>query len=296
VQDFISMADLKDRLMEEFFPTETSLKPVQVNLFKSTYPDDCFLFRPAEVTLWTGISSHGKTTFLSYLFVELAHMGERSFICSLEQKPEKIAKKQLLSLMKTPNIVPGHVEAFIDSLAERTCFCDKVGYIDQKTVLEMMEYAHRRYGVTQFMIDSLMRIEGLEEDYPAQGNFMNRLCEFAKKYGVHVHIVAHPRKTEGDMKPTANDLKGSSLLRNNADNILIISRNVEKEKRRRDGEIDDEEFDSLYDTKVEVDKDREEGRLKAFRYKFIHKYHYFEQIKTSPKPKVENVGFHKKKK
>jgi twinkle protein len=277
--DFVSLLDLKDRLMDQFFPRATDLKPIQVPLFKSERQDDCFLIRPGEVSLWTGISSHGKTTFLTYLFVELAYQDEKSFICSMEMTPEQISVKMVKSLFRDKPISPMDICEFVDALGEKTCFCDKRGFIEQSCLFSMMEFAYKRYGVTQFLIDSLMRVDGLEEDYPAQGKFLNLLAEFAKKNKVHVHLVAHPRKTAEDAAPSANDIKGSSMLRNNADNILVVSRNTAKEKRMREGEMSEEEAESEWDNQILVDKDREEGKVKLFRYKFITKHQYFIPMK-----------------
>lgn len=278
IADFVSLRDLGDRLMDEFFPKPSDAKPILLSLFNSKFEDDRFLIRPGELSLWTGISSHGKTTFLTYLFVQLAYNHEKCFICSLEMLPEKIAKKMMLSIYREKPICPQDILDFTQTLGEKTCFCDKRGYIGEKELLEMMEFAHKRYGVSQFLIDSLMRIEGMEEDYKAQGHFMTRLAEFCQKFKVHVHLVAHPRKTLDDAPPNANDIKGSSLMRNNVDNILIVSRNTTKEKRLRNGEITEEQASSEHDTEILVDKDREEGKLKAFKFKFVHKHHYFTQM------------------
>lgn len=275
IPDFVPMGELRNRLHDVFFPKPTSAKPIKLHLFEASREEDVFLLRPGELSVWTGISSHGKTTFLTYLFVNLAHRGERSFICSLEMKPEKIARKMLLSLCREKDVTTQDIDDFVEALSEVTCFCDRIGYIEQAPLFEMMEYAHRRYGVTQFLIDSMMRIDGLEENYPAQGTFLSRLSQFAQKYMVHVHLVVHPRKTNDDIRPTANDLKGSSLLRNNADNILVVSRNVAKERKLQEGEITEEEAAAEYDTQVLVEKDREEGKMKSFKYKFIWKHHYF---------------------
>lgn len=282
IPDFVALSDMEDRLMGEFFPRPTDAQPVLVNLFNSKREEDRFLIRPGELTVWTGISSHGKTTFLTYLFVELAYKDERSFICSLEMKPEKISAKMAKALFRDKPIIPQDITDFVETLGEKTCFADVLGYIEQNKLFELMEYAHRRYGVKQFLVDSLMRIDGLEEDYPAQGKFLNRLCEFAKKYMVHVHLVAHPRKTSDDTRPTANDIKGSSLLRNNSDNILVVSRNTAKENKVREGEMTEEEADGEWDTQVLVDKDRDQGKIKSFKYKFAWRHHYFIPMEAKP--------------
>jgi hypothetical protein len=53
-------------------------------------------------------------------------------------------------------------------LAARRRTCGPASYIEQKQLLEMM----LRHGATHHIIDSLMKISGLEEDYVAQGEFL----------------------------------------------------------------------------------------------------------------------------
>jgi twinkle protein len=43
-----------------------------------------FRFRPAELTIWTGFSGHGKTMFLNHALIRLMSGGERACIASME--------------------------------------------------------------------------------------------------------------------------------------------------------------------------------------------------------------------
>ena len=57
----------------------------------------------------------------------------------------------------------------------------------------------------------------------AQSLFAVRLVAFAKRFDVHVHLVAHPRKTR-DGNFDADDVSGSSDLTNRADNVFRVGR------------------------------------------------------------------------
>lgn len=280
VPDFIPASELRERVMREFYPPPEAQKPLELPLLKGTTKEKSFLIRPGEVTAWTGISSHGKSAFLTHLFTELMSFGEKAMIASLEMKAEKIVRNMGRCLGGKEMMSPEAINCLMDTIGDCLCFCDRIGYISAKELLEMMEFAHARYGVTQFLIDSLMRIDGLEEDYPAQGQFLNTLTCFSKTNNVHIHLVTHPRKTSDDQRPTSNDLKGSSLLRNNADNIIIVSRNIQKERKLAEGEITQEEADAEWDSAVLVEKDREEGQVKSFKYKYLWKINRYTQLKT----------------
>jgi twinkle protein len=162
------------------------------------------------------------------------------FIASMEMRPEtllaRMYKATVASLGRTVDDTP--VSVFLAECGSHISFADVVGYIDQKQLLEMMLYAFHRYGAMHHVIDSLMKVSKLEEDYVAQGEFLNELQRFAKLTLTHVHLVARPRKTDGQYDKL--DIKGSSQIPNNADNILIVTRNENKKG------WDD------FDTKIEI--------------------------------------------
>lgn len=299
VPDFVMAADLRQRVMNAFFPPPDAKGCIQPPLLKAGSTEKSFKIRPGEVTVWSGISSHGKTTFLAQLFMELMLAGENCMVASMEMKPEAVIKKMCLCYARTDCITKEMVEKFMDSIGGFLCFCDVIGNMQKERLLEMMEFAYARYGTTQFLIDSLMKIQGLDEDYPAQGEYMNTLTNFAKTRGVHIHLVAHPRKTQNDERPSGNDLKGSSMLRNCADNVGVVIRNMTKEKKVEEGEMEQEEADQEWDTMVAIEKDREEGLLKSFKYRYHWRISRYELIQKSH-VKVENIyangrnGNHKK--
>jgi twinkle protein len=67
--------------------------------------------------------------------------------------------------------------------------------------------------------------------FRAQSNFTGRLVEFAKKFEVHVHLVAHPRKAQGNLE--ADDVSGSGDITNRADNVFSLDRLDEKDARAK---------------------------------------------------------------
>ncbi|QUP53556.1 hypothetical protein GO998_07145 [Ralstonia syzygii] len=63
-----------------------------------------------------------------------------------------------------------------------------VGSIHQDRLLEAFRYAAKRYRVTHFVIDSLMKCGVDEDDYKGQKAFVDRLCDFKNEFDVHVHL------------------------------------------------------------------------------------------------------------
>jgi twinkle protein len=78
------------------------------------------------------------------------------------------------------------------------------------------------------MADNLMSIalnSNSESDfYRKQADFIGYCKDFAKKYDVHIHIVAHPRKPPGGKDGGELDVAGSGNITNWADNVFEMKR------------------------------------------------------------------------
>ena len=76
-----------------------------------------------------------------------------------------------------------------------------------------------------------------DEENKAQAKFMAKLKAFATKYKVHVLCVCHPRKKMPGKEFTSDDVAGSSVLTNIADNVFSIEKpNIRVTKNRSYGE------------------------------------------------------------
>ena len=79
-----------------------------------------------------------------------------------------------------------------------------------------------------------MRIEDVnEEEAETAKSLMNCLQTFAKRFDVHVHLVAHSRKPDArhpasKCPPMKHSVSGSKAITDNADNVLCVWRNREK--------------------------------------------------------------------
>jgi twinkle protein len=224
---------------------------------------DGFYFRPAEVTVWTGETSAGKSTFLNYVMLSAISEHLPCYIASFEAKVETTVIK-LLRTMLSGNPAPEQARKLVMNYGSYIALCDVVGYIKPDLLMEQMQFCFQRYGTQHYFIDSFMRIEGLEEEYDQQGKFLNRLQEFAKSTDTHIHLVCHTKKIKEGERPGKQDIKGSSLIANNADNIASIRRNREKDAAIEAGKS----FGGMHDTEVSVTKQRDTGWLGTFKLKF----------------------------
>jgi hypothetical protein len=90
---------------------------------------------------------------------------------------------------------------------------DHNGAIKWEKVIAVMRYASEKFGITQFVVDSLMKCVRGETDYDTQKDFVNELCAFAQSRKVHIHLVHHVRKGENeDQIPGKFDAKGAGAI------------------------------------------------------------------------------------
>lgn len=266
--------DYRKQVLEQFFPKPDDAKGIRLKLL-SRY-DGGVVFLPGDVTVWTGVTSHGKSTLLNFLFSLLLCDNHGVFIASLEMKPAKIIKRMFHAMLGTAEASHQDIEDCFTQSAGKLFFANRIGCIEQSELFELMRFAFSRYGVKNFLIDSLMRISGLEEDYPAQGEFMNKLQKFTKETGVHAHLVCHPRKVDEANGVGKMDIKGASLIPNNADNIVSVRRNFKKMEIMKERALTAQEDLAMWDALVSCEKDREEGWQGSVYLRFCPKTYRFQ--------------------
>lgn len=220
---------LQDTIDAFYAPVDTGAVPTM--LWQKTRTK--VAFRPGEVSLWAGINGHGKSMFLSQVELDLCYQGERVMVASFEMKPVK--QMQRMSRQAYAGRDPTHqfLCDFHQWTDGRLWMYDHVGAVEWRKLIAVMRYAVRTFGITHFVIDSLMKCVRGEDDYNAQKDFVNELCAFAQTHQVHIHLVHHVRKGESEMSaPGKFDIKGAGAITDMVDNVFIVWRN---KKAERDG-------------------------------------------------------------
>ena len=198
-------------------------------------------FHFGELTVWSGRSGQGKSTFLSQVMLESVNKGYK--VCAysgelinaqfqnglvlqacgtehLEKRydmnkqcdvyvPNKEAKNKILSWLK------GKFYLYNNEFTG-----------NDNNIIEVFKLANKKYGCRVFLVDNLMTAKydygGKESYYVQQSQFVGELVRFAKTYNVHVHLIAHPKKTQGEL--TKEDIAGSLDITNRADNAFTVNR------------------------------------------------------------------------
>jgi twinkle protein len=186
--------------------------------------------RSAELSIWTGINGHGKSDALGHVLLHLVKQGERVCLFSGEMKPERVLYRLVMQACAMNRPTEGFIRAAHEWMTDEIWLYNHVGSVRQDRLLEAFRYAAKRYRVTHFVVDSLMKCGIDEDDYKGQKAFADRLCDFKNEFDVHVHLVAHARKGESeDRAPGKLDVKGTGAISDLADNVFTVWRNKRKE-------------------------------------------------------------------
>jgi twinkle protein len=200
------------------------------------------------VTLITGIPGHGKTTWLKNLLVRLADRHGWSYLLySAEEANATFAMTDLLSIKtgksffnapSTPRITKEEVEQNTPFLNEHFKYY-KLSENDStvEAIMAKAEEMVKRHGIRGLVIDNMSTVErqitGSSDNRHNQiGNMMRDLRSFARDLGIHIWLVAHPKKLNKVKQavyevPTGYDVGDSSHYYNAPDLGVTVYRNRE---------------------------------------------------------------------
>lgn len=202
-------------------------------------------FLMGELSVWTGRSGQGKSTFLGQLMIEAVNEGKSVCAYSGELRADRFQYWINLQIAG-----PKNIDFFFDKVKDK-----KVAFVKQDIsnrikewyrgkfwlydnnlnaenseeagIIKLFTYAARKYDCKVFLVDNLMTSKfdtGKSETdyYRAQSNFVGELINFAKTYNVHIHLVAHPNKGKGKLEK--ENVSGTGDITNRADNAFSVER------------------------------------------------------------------------
>ncbi|KAF7265342.1 hypothetical protein GWI33_021233 [Rhynchophorus ferrugineus] len=186
--------------------------------------------RRGELTVLTGPTGCGKTTFISEYSLDLALQGVNTLWGSFEIRNQRLARTMLqqmagFSLEENLNLFDEMADQF-EQLP--IYFMTFHGQQSIKVVMEAVEHAAYIYDIGHVIIDNVQFMMGMSEDQQHMDRFWRQdsiiaaFRSFATKKNCHVTLVIHPRKEKSDEDLTTSSIFGSAKAAQEADNILII--------------------------------------------------------------------------
>ncbi|MFA5559253.1 MAG: CHC2 zinc finger domain-containing protein [Methanofastidiosum sp.] len=229
----------------------------------------------------TGINSSGKSVLVNQICIaEALNQGYDVFCFS-----EELTKPQLKSWLEWNFTGRRHIKVENNHIRKinpeikkkvREWYKGRIYVYDNDTdysavsILSKMEELARRKGVKIFVIDNLMMVDLNSNEnniWQKQKEFVIKLVNFANKFNVLVHLVAHPRKVEAIRRLTKLDIAGSGDITNLAHYVMGIHRVTPREKegiKKSNGEykVEPIRFDCIIDlfkNRITGTQDKEVG-------------------------------------
>lgn len=193
-----------------------------------------------KLSLWSGITNHGKTTLMIQFAKECLKKHKKIFYFSGEQTSSEFknylyvgmcAKNQLEFIQDKNNsriydVKPkNEVIEYFDNIYKDNLFVYNNEVIDN-TITNMIKAMNLAYyqGVRIFFIDNFMQLDNSEK-LEEQTKIVELFKRFARDKNCIVNLVAHPRKTQFmKCRLTIFDIAGTQNIANKSANICSIIR------------------------------------------------------------------------
>ena len=258
----------------------------------TVYPsfDSHFTFHTGQLTVVTGIPSHGKSNFIDNIIIELArNAGWKSAVFSPENPSVEIWLIRLLEILTKKPFYSGSNRLLPDDIVNYNKVINDYVFnilpddnFQLDNVLSTAKMLIRRYGINILVIDPFNNIESSinkgESETSYIAKVLVKLRNFARKTGVHLILIAHPKKMNkiGNSNynfdvPVLYDISGSANFYNIADNGITVYRRFNEDDASQS-------YTEIYIQKV---KSKYIGKLGRIDFSYdINTQSYTEQIRV----------------
>lgn len=186
---------------------------------------DKWRIRSGELTIWSGFNGHRKSMLTGFVLLDLMRQGEKACVLSFEMKPRKTLRRMASQAVGVKVPTAAYIDKFLDFLAGRLWIYDQQGSVTPERVYGVITYCREQFGITQFIVDSMMKVVEGEDDYNGQKSFTGKLQNLARDLDVHVHLITHAKKTGDETKrPGKQDNRGSGTIVDQTDNFVTVFR------------------------------------------------------------------------
>lgn len=187
--------------------------------------------RRGEVTVVTADTGAGKTTFCLHLAFNTAMQGVPVWINSWEMKPAIIMRKLASLVLRRPMKI-NNFNIHENEQFDEWCRRYRV-YVNPNTIgtninaLATQLVRAKELGVEVVVLDHLDYLVNFQREklHEAIDETIKRLHELAFSLSMHFLLICHPRQSSsGTEEVGIHSLKGSSSIKQYADNIIVLHR------------------------------------------------------------------------
>jgi twinkle protein len=189
------------------------------------------------VTVVTGVPNHGKGEFLDQVVVDLTFLHDWRFgIYSPENGTHAMHTQKLFSKVCAEDFN----EASMNTLQDFISACNDSFFMisppDDLSLDSILDYARvlvKKYGINGLVIDPWNKLDHQWKDSERAhiSRSLDKLDNFARKYNVHIFVVAHPTKLNKDKEtkkvevPSLYSISGTADWFNKVANGIVVYRN-----------------------------------------------------------------------
>lgn len=222
----------------------------QTGVTTGSFPqfDRHFTWHEGQLTVITGVPSFGKSNFMDNVSIELCrNSGWKVAVFSPENPSPEVWLVRLIEIFTGKAFENGNYNRITKEEAVNALqwLDSNMFYImpDSDTfalddVLATASSLIRRYGINMLIIDPWNNLEMQmgkgETENLYVGRTLAKMRMFAMKTGIHIALIAHPRKMQSTDEfgnyevPTPYSISGSSNFYNIPHNVLVVHRDFDE--------------------------------------------------------------------
>jgi replicative DNA helicase len=207
---------------------------------------------PAELIVIAGPTSKGKTLLSMNIAANVARNGGRVLFVTLEMTHEELTSRYMFA-------AGGRDTNDFCTIAANTIFQEN-DRLNWRDIDGLIANAKEELDVDLVVIDHLHYFaRGLKNSAEELGEVTMAFKDNAKKYKIPIILISHIRKLQKDEELSGDSLRGSSLIAQDSDIVLMVNRDPETnqmgvliDKNRNRGKLSDRTKDWGGSTEREI--------------------------------------------
>ena len=301
VDGTFTSSDVQDEILDYYRNGEEEHVEPKAQSFAKF--NNVFKIMMGQLTVVTGIPSHGKSNWLEWYIINLVEdYNYKASFYSPEHFPMKthhsilsekiIGKPFRKDVNNNPRMTEDELVEYIEWSKDKIyiTYPEKGETMGWKWLLDKFKEQLFRYGIDIFVIDAFNKVKRDNPDSLGEINqVLSDICLFAQAYNVHVFLVAHPTKLQKDKNekykvPSLYDVKGSGDFRDQAHNGLCVYRHFK------------EEYTQIYNLKTKFKSQGTIGGIAEFKFdgsngRFYDREGLIDRLPVWEKERMNKVDF-----